>query len=226
MKNNNILNSPLYRILNYVMYFFITNILFLLMISPLVVYWVIFQDNISTTVLLLLSILIGPSITTMFSVMGKLIREGDISPVKDFFYFYKINLGQSLLISIILNIAISIAYFDMNYFSQSGNIVMTYLFLTALILVLIINLYIYPLISRYNLRTFHTLKISMNLFIKKPYISLTSASIIIIILGLLRVTKLSLIGLLFGVSIICYIIMKVQKKTIDGLENYIKDLYQ
>lgn len=225
MKNDDILNSRLYTIVNYITYFFVTNILFLLMISPLIIYWIIFENNMSSAVLLLLSILLGPAITTLLSIMGKLIRERDISPVKDFFHFYKLNLLQSLLVAIVVNMLISIVYFDINYFSSNGNKGMTYLFLFMLVLILLNTFYIYPIISRYNLKFVDLFKISISLMYKKFYISLSSVSIIIIVLGLLRFTKLSLIGLLFGASIISYIVIKIQIKTLDGLEEKITHMY-
>lgn len=225
MKNDDILNSRLYTIINYITYFFITNVLFLLMISPLIIYWIVFKNNISSAILLLLSILLGPAITTLLSIMGKLIRERDISPVKDFFHFYKLNLLQSLLTAIVVNIVISIVYFDINYFSSNGNKGMTYVFLCMLVFILLITFYIYPIISRYNLKLIDLLKMSIRLMCKKFYISISSISMIIIVLGLLRFTKLSLIGLLFGGSIIAYIIMKIQIKTLDGLEEEITHMY-
>lgn len=195
------------------------------MILPLVLYMYKFEGNISIPIMLLLSILIGPAITTLFSIMGKFLREGEISPTKDFFHFYKLNFLQSLLVGVILNIAISIAYFDMDYFSSSGNKAFSYFFLVLLALVIMLSMYIYPIISRYNIRIGHLFKLSINLLIKKIYISLTCISMIIIVFGILRISRLSLIALLFGASIICYLIMRIERKMIDELEEVIKEKY-
>ena len=226
MKDSNIINSKLYETVNYISYFLITNILFLFMISPLVIYWLVFGENSSNTILLLLSILLGPAITTLFSVMGRLLREKEISPVKDFFYFYKINLFQSIIISIILNMIISLICFGIKYFSSKGNNMMAYVFFGALLLVLMLTLYIYPVISRYSLKLKDLFKISLKLFITKPFLSLSSLSIIVIVLGFIRFARISLLGLLIGVSLIVYMISKIQMKTIDELEEHIKNLYK
>ena len=223
---NDILNNKVYAITNYVANFFITNLWFLVMISPIIIYIYIFESNISMSIFLLLSILVGPALTALFSIMGKLVREGEIAPTKDFFRFYKINFLQSLLVGIILNILISIAYFDMNYFSSKGNQCFSYIFLAFLALIVMLSLYIYPIISRYNIKIVHLFKISIKLLIKKIYISLSCISIIIIVLGLVRITRLSLVGVLFGASIICYIIMRIEKNTIDELEEEIKEKYK
>ena len=87
-------------------------------------------------------------------------------------------------------------------------------------------MYIYPIISRYNIRIVHLFKLSINLLIKKIYISLSCISIIIIVFGILRITRLSLIAVLFGASIICYLIMRIERKMIDELEEDIKEKYK
>lgn len=223
---NDIHNNKIYIGSTYITNFFITNFWFLVAILPLILYIYKSEDNLSMPIVLLLSILMGPAITTLFSVMGKFIREGEIAPAKDFFHFYKLNFIQSLLIGVILNIAISIAYFDMNYFSSVGNRVFSYFFLALLVLVLMLSMYIYPIISRYNIRIGYLFKLSISLLMKKIYISLSCISIIIIVFGVLRITKLSLIALLFGASIICYIIMRIQIKMIDELEEDIREKYK
>lgn len=227
MKNkNDIHNNKIYIGSAYITNFFVTNFWFLVMILPLILYIYKFEGNVSMPIMLLLSILMGPAVTTLFSIMGKLLREGEIAPTKDFFHFYKLNFLQSLLVGAILNIAISIAYFDMDYFSSTGNQVFSFFFLTLLILVILLSMYIYPIISRYNIKIGYLFKISINLLIKKIYISITCVSMIIIVLGILRITRLSLIALLFGASIMCYLIMRIEKKTIDELEEDIKEKYK
>jgi Predicted integral membrane protein len=195
------------------------------MILPLILYAYKFESNLSMPIMLVLSILMGPALTTLFSIMGKLLREGEVSPTKDFFHFYKLNFLQSLIIGVILNAIISIAYFDMNYFSSVGNQLFSFFFLALLVLTMLLSMYIYPIISRYNIRIGHLFKLSISLLIKKIYISISCISIIIIVFGILRITRLSLIALLFGASIICYLIMKIERKMIDQLEDDIKERY-
>lgn len=226
MRNkNDIHNNKIYTGSTYITNFFITNFWFLVMISPLILYIYTFEGNLSTPIILLLSILMGPAVTTLFSIMGKLLREGEIAPTKDFFRFYKINFLQSLLVGVILNIGISVAYFDMEYFSSSGNQIFSFFFMILVVLVILLAMYIYPIISRYNIRIGYLIKLSITLLIKKIYISISCISIIIIVFGILRITRLSLIALLFGASIICYLIMKIERKMIDELEEEIKEKY-
>lgn len=222
----NILDNRLYIILTYINNFFIINFWFLIMISPFLIYIFVFQDNISIAIALLASIVIGPALATLFSVNGKLIREGEINPTTDFFHFYKLNFLQGLLIGIILNTFIAILYVDMNYFSSIGNTQLFYLFLILFLMIIMLNVYIYPVVSRYNIKIRYIFKISINLFIKKLYLSLSSISIIIIMLALIRITRLALVGVLFGAEIICYLTMLMEIKAIDGLEVEITEKYK
>lgn len=223
---NDILNNKLYKIVNYITYFFMENILFLLVISPLLIYILNFNENSSIGMMLVVSILIGPAITTLFSVMGKFLREGEISPIKDFFHFYKLNFLQGIMIATILNLLIVISYFDMNYFKSSGNIFLQYLFFACIVISMLIGFYIYPLISRYNLRIIHAFTISLKLLFTKIYLSLSSISIIIIVLATVYKIRIALVGVLFGASIICYFIMKLENKSICDLEDIIKEKYK
>jgi len=226
MKNKrDLLNNKFYSTIVHIFNFFITNLWFLLFISPFVFY-ILYFENISKPVVLILSITIGPSITTLFSVMGKLLREGEISPTRDFFHYYKLNLLQGLLVGIILNILICIIYFDIIYFSSNGQKELVYVMFSLLLVVILLEFYAYPIISRYNVKILFLFRISIELLIKKIYISLTCLAITIICLWLVRFTRISLIGLLFGASVICYLVLKVQRNTIDNLEDTVKERYK
>lgn len=225
-EDRDLTNTPLYKILTYITDFLFTNLCFLLVISPLILYIFSFNENSSIAAILFISILLGPALTTSFSVMGKLLRNKYISPIKDFFHFYKLNFLQGLLVSIVLNIIISICYFDMNYFKSNGNTVMAGLFFIVIILSVLLGLYIYPLLSRYSMKIIHAFKLSLRLMVTKFYISFTCISIIIIILFIIKKASIALIGLLLGVSVISYLIMVLENKMISDLEEEIRDKYR
>lgn len=226
MRNErDILNSRLYIITNNITSLFMANLYFLLTISPLIIYFIITKGHVSLRGILVLSILIGPALATLFSTMGKLVREGEISATKDFFHFYKLNLFQGIVIGTILNIIVGISYFDMSYFMGEGSNFIGYLFLAIIVFAILIQFYIYPVISRYNIKILHAFKISLNLLIKKVYISISCLSLIIIVLAVIRFAQISLVGLLFGASIICYLIMKIEDKTISELQEEIEESY-
>ena len=218
-------NNKFYIIANYVTNFFITNVLFLIFISPLLLYIYIFEGN-SIAVLLVLSMTIGPAIATLFSVMGKFVREKEISAIKDFFHFYKINLFQGLAVSIILNSLIAILYHDILYFGILHQKILTYILVFLLTMIILLGIYIYPIMSRYNVKIIYLFKISIGLAIKKFYITLTSLSIIIIVIWALVEVQVLILIPLFGASFICYVISYLERKPIDELEDKIKKNYE
>lgn len=224
-KNNDIYNNRFYIITNYITYFFVTNFWFLLMISPLIIYIFFGDKDISLSIVVLFSILLGPALTALFSVMGKLIREDEIRPTKDFFHNYKMNFGQAFYIALIINALITICYVDIGYFMSKNSVYMGYLFLAAIVILIMLCFYIYPILSRFNLKILDIFKISLKLVLKKIYITLTIIAMIIIILAIVRFAQISLIGVLFGASIICYIIMRLQKQIMEQLEEELKTNY-
>ena len=225
MKNErDLINNRFYILSNYITDLFVTNVCFLICISPLLIYRFLYNGNSKVTTLIL-SITIGPAISTLFSTVGKLIREKDISPLKDFFHFYKMNFLQGIILGAILNSIISILYFDIVYFISTGKIIQIYFMSIMILLTCLVSMYGYLIISRYNVRILFLLKTSLELTIRKIHISLTCLAMIIIILWIIRTARISFIGLLFGMSIISYLILKIQMSTIDRLEDTIKEKY-
>ena len=218
-------NNKFYIISNCVTNFFITNVLFLIFISPLLLYIYIFEGN-SIVWLLILSMMIGPALATLFSVMGKFVREKEISAIKDFFHFYKINLFQGLAVSIILNSLIVVLYHDIVYLGVLHQKTLTYILIFLLTIIILLGIYIYPIMSRYNVKIVYLFRISIELAIKKFYITLTSLSVIIIAIWALMEVQVLILGPLFGASFICYIISYLERKPIDELEERIKKKYE
>lgn len=225
-EDRDLTNTPLYKVLTYITNFLFTNLCFLLVISPLIFYIFGYNENSSIAAILLIAVLLGPAITTLFSVMGKFIRNKYISPIKDFFHFYKLNFWQSILVSIILNIVIAVCYFDMSYFKTNGNTLMAGLFFIVIILDFLLGLYIYPLLSRYSMKLIDAFKMSLRLMITKFYMSFTCVSIIVIILAIIKEASIALVGILLGASVITYIIMYLENKMISDLEEEIKNKYR
>lgn len=225
MKNEqDLINNRFYIISNYITDFFVTNMCFLLCISPLLFYKFLYNGD-SKVITLILSITIGPAVSTLFSVMGKLIREKDISPLKDYFHFYKMNWLQGIIAGAVFNSIIIILYFDIVYFISTGKAAQMYIMFVMMVLTCIVSMYGFLIISRYNVKVLFLLKISLALTIKKIHISLTCLAVAIIILWIIRTARISFIGLLFGISIISFLIMKIQMPVIDSLEQIIKEKY-
>lgn len=223
-KEQDIYNNKVYIITSFIMNLFVPDLAFLLMTSPLVIYILWPGNEWTLSAILILSLLVGPAITALFSTMQNLCRYKDIAPWHDYFKSYKTNFGQSLFITAVINFAVTVCYVDMGYFT-SLNKNISYIFLGLIVVILMLCFYVYPILARFNLKTIDVFKIAVKVFVKKIYFTVTYAAIIIIMLWLIKITGIALIGLLVGVSIFCYIISLIQKKVIDEIEDQLKEEY-
>ena len=166
-----------------------------------------------TPIIIICLIPIGPAATALCSVMGKLIREGDLDVTKDFFKAYKTNFFQSLIFWTIEVIIISILFTDIKFLtlnkypqflSISALVVITFIFL--------MSLYAFPIMSRFYLSTKDILKLAAYYTIRKFYITILNL-VSFLLIGLVFF-KISSFIALFICSIICYLIMFYEKKTL------------
>lgn len=225
MKNDNdVINSGLYTMASYVTYFLAINACFLISIFPLLIYKIIFNGS-SIIILFILSIAIGPGLSTLFSTMEKLIREKEISPLKDYIHFYKMNLLQGSAFSVLVNILIGMLYYDLIYFISIGQKILMIFVGLIILLTIIFAVNGYLIISRYVVKMSFLIRISLRMALKKGYLSLTCFAVIIIGLWIIRVTHLSLIGFLFGPTLISFFILKIQLKYINELQETIINEY-
>lgn len=218
-------DNKIYLLTSKIIYIFIINVCFLVSILPIILYFFISEETLSIPILTFLGILIGPALSTMFSVMGKLINNKQDIATKDFFHFYKINFVQSIFVATIINIVLMICYVDIGYFFSTNMKIISYLFIALAIFVGALSLYIYPILGKINAKTIDLFRISIGLILKKIHITLTNISVIIIGIAIVKVTSLSLIAFLFGGSVMCYFILKIEKDILDEAEETLKKKY-
>ena len=218
-------DNRIYLLTSKVIYLFITNIWFLLTISPFIIYFFISGENLSISVLTFLGILIGPALSTMFSVMGRLMKDKQEGATRDYFHFYKLNFAQGIFIATIINIVLMISYIDVGYFFSINMKTVSYIFIALAIFMGAISLYIYPILARMNAKTIDLFIISIKLVFKKFYITLTNISLIIIGIAIVNFTSISLIATLFGASAVCYLILKMEDNILSEVEVALKEKY-
>lgn len=218
--------SRIYLVTRDIMYLLATNIWFMVTILPLIIYFFKAGEGITIPMISFLGILIGPALTTMFSVLGRFMRKDHTSAIRDYFYFYKINFPQGIFVAAVMNIALMIAYTDIGYFFSKGMNVLAYLCILIIILIGSICLYIYPILSRVNIKILDLFKISILLVFKKLYITLTNISLLIIGFALIKLTSLSLFAILFGASAICYMILTMESGILLQVEKFITEKYK
>lgn len=159
----------------------------------------------------------GPAVTALLSTMGKLVREKDINVTKDYFKAYKVNFIQALFIWSIQFLIIFALIQDIRIMRHLpyGNYLIP-IFYVVLFLILILGLYIYPILTRFYLKTKDLIKLSMFFFIVK--IKETLLLIFIGILISLLMMYISFIPVLIFASIISFILMYIEQDVIRELE--------
>lgn len=218
-------DNRVYLLTSKVMYLFITNIWFLLTISPFIIYFFISGENLSIPILTFLGILVGPALSTMFSVTGRVINDKQNGATRDYFHFYKMNFAQGIFIAAIINIVLMISYIDIGYFFSIKMKIVSYIFIALVIFMGAISLYIYPILARINAKTIDLFIISIKLVFKKFYITLTNISLIIIGVAIVNFTSISLIATLFGASAVCYLILRMEENILSDVEVALKEKY-
>lgn len=206
-------------IINYMTWFVLANLYFLVSNIFFIVYIITFGANI-TILLLIVLIPMGPSITALCATMGKIIREKDINITAYYFKAYKMNFKQSLILWCIELLIFFVTYMDLNVVAKD-NIFGSFAILFIMICILTIGLgtIIFPIVSRFDLRTLDVLKLSFIFSIKKYYLIILN--IIIISIGFYLLYTLPGMVFLCLSSLMCFIIMNNNKSIIKEIEECI-----
>jgi len=128
------IDGPFYKFGTILYYLVVSNIL-----------WAIFSIPVFT---------VGASTTALFYVMGKIVRDDDIQVVKNFWSSFKLNFKQSTVIWLILLIISFIVHININNISMFGTISRLILSIQLFIAfeIILTTIYIFPLISRFDMK--------------------------------------------------------------------------
>lgn len=142
--------KPIYTIPNYIYSFLLTNIYFLLSNILFIIVYLFMYLTPETTLFLFISLIpLGPSIGALLYSMGKLVREKEISPTKDYFTGYTKNFKLSFIFGLIQLIFIFVLMIN-SYIMGEQSILSTF-YLVLMALVLIIGCYGFPILSRFDI---------------------------------------------------------------------------
>src|SRR5690625_1192760 len=148
MMSRSITDRPLYTMVRYLYYFFLTNFYF---IVCNLLFFIVFYlaDIVFENILLFYVTLIpmGPTITAVLSSMGKLVREKDLNPTKDFFIAYKTNFITTMKYWLIQLTVIFILLIDILQKATDTSL-FSIIYLILLIACIFIMIYALPIISR------------------------------------------------------------------------------
>lgn len=215
-------------ITKYIFWFFVGNLYFLLLNIPLLcILIVLFSNgarpisNLFASITIICCVPIGPAMTALLSVMGKLIREKDINITKNFFKAYKVNFFQSLFFWAIEIIIISLLFIDIRFFISNKYpqfftafifIIMTFIFL--------MSMYVFPIISRFYLSTKTLLRTAAFYTIMKFHITILNLLSFFAVGAVLF--KFPTVILEFASSIICYLMMFYQQNILSEIQENLK----
>ncbi|MGK0465215.1 MAG: putative membrane protein YesL [Clostridium sp.] len=216
--------GPINTITNYVFWFFLGNLYFLLLNIPLFMAVLILFSNGSAplpkgfiSIIAICCIPLGPSFTALLSVMGKLIREKDINITKDFFKAYKTNFTQSLFFGTLEIMLISILYVDIQFLaSRNYPQILTSIIFIIICLIFLMSLHVFPVISRFYLSKKDVIKLSLYYTIRKFHITILNCTSFLVV-GFIF-TQVTTFVFIFMWSIICYFIMVYEQKILIEIE--------
>lgn len=151
---------------------------------------------------------IGASTTALFFVSGRMIRGEEVRPVNDFFRSFKENFKQSTLVWIILVGAYSVVLVDIYFFSGydvSWASIITVLQFPILAVLIIMTIFIFPILSRFDTPIGQLFKISFILGVRYFLRCLVCIGFIVIAgLLVMVVPALALFFLVSGLSLSIY----------------------
>lgn len=212
------------KVFNYLHWFFLSSIYFILcnILNTLSIH--LLELKIDNLLIFFISmILTGPALVALCSFMNKVIYFNYVDTTRDFFKGYTENFLDSLKLWMILLITATILIFDLNLCLISGK----FLFLVIpMILMLIFDItlisYSLPIMSKYKIKTFDTIKLSLYLTVKNPLT--TIINFFIIIFSIYMVIYYKWFITLFIASISCFLIIKNMKYSFLFIENkYLKN---
>ena len=207
-------------IFNYVTWFVLSNIYFLVSNVLFIMYIINFGFDIiyNVSILFVISLIpMGPALTALCASMGKIIREKDINITRYYFKSYKINFKQSLKLWCIELAILFISYIDLKV-AANGNVLSNFsiIFIIICIFTVALGTIAFPIVSRFDLDLIDVLKIAFLYSIKK--IQVTVINTIIILVGLYLIYIIPGILFLCLSSIICFVIMINNKYILSEIE--------
>ncbi len=222
---NNFFNfEKIFDAFNYVFWFFLLNLFFMLFNIPLILFFIFIGiSNLFTYFPLFLICLLPtmPTFTVLLYCMNKIVFNKDLNVIKDFVNGIKLNFKQSFLIWSAEIIVLLILYFNMRFFSLvKYNIFLICLFSTVIIILFGITPFIFMLISRFKMKTIDIIRTSFILCFTRPILAIVNLLLFVFSLILFEITPGTII--LFISSLVSFALIFINKALIQELENMSK----
>ncbi|MFA9398404.1 MAG: YesL family protein [Clostridiaceae bacterium] len=221
-KNTEYGEGTLFTIMNYFMWIFVGNLLFITCTFPMMFILFFLGDQLAELGIItpIIALLVGPALTALLCYMGKVVRDQDVAMFKDFFKGYKDSFKQTFLFWTAEVLLISVLIFNMKLiqdtsFSKIYNVVV----ISIILIIFMLSLYIYPIISRFYLKPKDILKLSVYYAAKKIHI--TILNMVAVFLGLFMCYQIPSIFPFFFFAVIAYIVMYTEAPILKEIEEKI-----
>ncbi|WMM33137.1 YesL family protein [Shouchella clausii] len=212
----------LFTVTNYIYWFLLTNIYFILMNSVFLFFFMTLQPSFSNILLYFLALIpSGPAIAAMCYSMEKLVRTKELSPTRDFFEGYKKNLKDTFSIWLPMLVICFILLVDFHYFRQSpshisqiGSVILVVLLIMwtmVMLNVLVIN-------ARYKFRVRDLFRLSIYYGFTKVK-QTTGNLLILFIVGVITASTTNFF-ILFTGSVIVFLIVLNMKAVFADIEDH------
>ena len=219
-KQREFYDKPLFSLANYIIWILQGGIYFIALNIPLIFFYTITSFDVSQFNIALLFICFLPfglAFGALYSTMGEIIREKDISFSSYFFNSYKNNFKSNLKLWLVQLILLTVMFVDFQYFYfNSPSIGLHIVFLILGIFILILGAYAFPINCRFKLKLKDLFALSFYYSIKK--FPTTILKIIITLLVFFIASKLHVLLVLFIPSILCYVFSLYDRPIFEELE--------
>lgn len=216
--------GKIYSFTNHIYWLALLNIYFVLCNIVFLFIFLILEPTFSNIIFYFLALIpSGPAISALCFAIGKLVREKEIYPTKDFFNGYKLNFKDTMKLWLPMLLIIFILIVDLQYFHLEASVInqiLSIVFLVVLLLISGLSLYIFPINVIYKFRTRDIYKLSIYYSFKKKKITFGNIGIVIITLFLMYVISDFLI--IFIASLVCFAFMLNSKEVMEEIKvNYV-----
>lgn len=220
--------SFIYTATNYFFWFLMGNVYFAICNIPLILIMLAMIGNgkgaadQSISVIGCIScISLGPASAALYSSMGKLVRDKDVNITRDFFKAYKVNFLQALFFSALEIIILVALYTDIKLVIYKGiPSILGLLLYVAIVFIILVGLYIFPIQSRFYMKSRDIIKFSVYYTFRRFNITIINLAVLAVI-GFIFLRVFPLI-IVFIPSIFCYLIMFNEQKVLSEIEENLK----
>lgn len=214
-------SRKLYQTLNYISTFFLLNLCFVFSNILFFTALLLFPFSLENIMLFYISLLpMGASLTALFSTNGRLLREGSITPVKDFFMDYKTNFKLSFIYWFIQLTILLILFVDFFYMLQKNNLILACVVAILLAIVFITTSIGLSVLSRFESNMKTLLKAGPFILLRFPgkaFLHLSTSVILVVFFYYVPA-----VSFLFAFSLFGFILMYYTNPVLYRLEKELK----